>query len=531
MPDDLDIVTFAEDPQLLNLKLWPGQRIILKCAYGLALTAAESDMVQKMSLDPIEYERREYSDALLVLGSRSGKSLLAAIIAAYESVKGDYRKYLRRGEYGYVVIVSTRLEQSRDLIGSTTARLFRDSPLLRTLVVEDRSAGLGGQSSTSQRLVLSNHTVILGMPCTSRAGRGYPIPVLICDEIAHFSREGERADSRILNSLIPRQAQFGNAAKLVLISTPADRSGELYRRWKERERFSAFQFCLRAPTWKVNPNIDKAFLDRQRAVDPISFNVEFGAHWADAISGLLNAEKVEQCFGGYDQLERQQGRIYFAAIDPAFRSDSFGFAIGHREGDKVKVDFLRAYDPPFDIDGVLHDIAAQCKRYRVSQVQTDQYSGDMIVNALAKFGLRCKVQPWTGSFKRKIFSRVKALVEAGMISLPENARARRELCSLEVRYRSTGDFSIGHPAGSGYSDDLADVIGVVADLAMQGRELRLPSEWFETGAKRKAEAPQKEYGLGPGKGRIETGRRVFGGVGVRVCQPGGALSRLFDPNR
>jgi len=114
-PDFLTIIEFIERFHLLPYGLFPAQKFILKLYYGLPLdNVAKVIKIRDPFSDKIEYEftEKEYLSYLyeqgrcnikeqdsesrfelvLVLGRRSGKSTLAALIAAYELYK-----LLRRG--------------------------------------------------------------------------------------------------------------------------------------------------------------------------------------------------------------------------------------------------------------------------------------------------------------------------------------------------------------------------------------------------------------------------------------------------
>ena len=56
-----------------------------------------------------------YQLVALACGRRSGKSLLAAIWAAYDATMRDLRKYQRKGETRYVLLVAASLPQARAL--------------------------------------------------------------------------------------------------------------------------------------------------------------------------------------------------------------------------------------------------------------------------------------------------------------------------------------------------------------------------------------------------------------------------------
>ncbi|GAI42972.1 unnamed protein product, partial [marine sediment metagenome] len=215
--EQASIIEFATDQEFLGLsfKERPAQEVILRVIYGLPLNNDQSKIYQKITKNRKEFEAGlEKEEAILVLGARSGKSLLASIIALYEATRKKWRKYLNRGESGYVEVISTRQKQSEQIIGANCLRLMENSYNLKGLI----------KDNTQSELILRNDMRILSLPCNTTAGRGLPIICLILDEIAHFYTEGVKADETIFNSLNPRRVQFPGS-KLIMISTPSAKQG------------------------------------------------------------------------------------------------------------------------------------------------------------------------------------------------------------------------------------------------------------------------------------------------------------------
>src|SRR5213592_3466448 len=79
----------ADDRRLLGLSLWPAQRRILG-----------------------EIDSGGYREIVLALGRRSGKSLMAAVVAVHDAAFRDLGRYLRRRERRYVVVVGASREQA-----------------------------------------------------------------------------------------------------------------------------------------------------------------------------------------------------------------------------------------------------------------------------------------------------------------------------------------------------------------------------------------------------------------------------------
>src|SRR2546428_12156527 len=85
------LVTLAR--KRLGVQLWPGQVEVLEAS--------------------ISSGRRKW---LWCLGRRSGKGIMAAVVAVHNAVVPDYSMYLRPGERRYIVAVAARLGPGRAVI-------------------------------------------------------------------------------------------------------------------------------------------------------------------------------------------------------------------------------------------------------------------------------------------------------------------------------------------------------------------------------------------------------------------------------
>src|SRR6266849_276620 len=96
------LVAFAE--KQLGVELWPGQVEVLKSAVASG--------------------KRKW---VLCLGRRSGKSLLAAIVAVYNACIEDYSGLLRAGETRFIIVVATRQQQAEEFV-RVAKELLRSAP-------------------------------------------------------------------------------------------------------------------------------------------------------------------------------------------------------------------------------------------------------------------------------------------------------------------------------------------------------------------------------------------------------------------
>jgi hypothetical protein len=130
-------------------------------------------------------------------------------------------------------------------------------------------------------------------PASWKAPRGYSIPVALLDELAFFKIEGVNIDREIIDAIRPAQATFPRA-KLIKISSPYAKAGELYRDFANREK-NPNALVFKLPSWVMNPTIPQKFLDSERLRDPEMFEREYGANFSDSISNAFAREAIEAC--------------------------------------------------------------------------------------------------------------------------------------------------------------------------------------------------------------------------------------------
>jgi len=254
------LVAACDDPDLFGVELTPRQRELL--------------------------EQVEAGDLLHVwaLGRRSGKTLLGALIALWFSLlRPELGEHVRRRERRYAVCAATNLRQARIFVDQARS-IVEASPLLAGLV----------KSSTDDEIVFSNRTVLAAFPCTSRGGRGWPIACLLLDEAAHMlDTDGNQAAEPVYRSLVPSTAQFGEAARVIVASSPFGVDGffaDLYGKAEAGELTGAV--AAHASTMDARPALSMAALDIERQRDPEGFRSEYGAEFVAAGGAFLDGARI-----------------------------------------------------------------------------------------------------------------------------------------------------------------------------------------------------------------------------------------------
>lgn len=439
-------MTFAAES--LGLDLYPGQVEVLD-------SWAESG-------------RRK---ALLCLGRRSGKGLMAAVAAIFNAAVEDYTGKLRSNEQRFIVVVANRQEQAQEFI-----RVVKE--ILRSAIDPDLVSLVDFEASTLDSIVFRTGVTIRAMPCSSRSTRGLAISLLILDEAGHFQTdtEGTGAGKQVYQALSPSVAQFGELGYIMFTSTPKWRSGLFWEQFRNgTEGIDNQLLVLKRATWEMNPTITRESLEPEFRIDPDGAATEYGADFSAAEGAFLDPRDILACQRETSTLAPIEEVAYKCAIDPAFQKDAFAMAIAHRGRKNQHGAAVLAHADPdgIVIDGVwtwtrdgfentLDQVAAVAKRYGIRHVRTDQYSSQPVVEGLAKRDIHCDAVPWDNTNKFEAFTRLKAALATRQVSFPNDDRIVEELMNLEAKPTATGLVRIAASAGN--HDDRATVMAALMDL-------------------------------------------------------------------
>ena len=454
--EQASIIEFATDPLFLGLsfKERPAQEVILRVIYGLPLNEDQSKIYRKITTNRKEFEAGiEKEEAILVLGARSGKSLLASIIALYEATRRKWAKYLNRGESGYIEVISTRQRQSEQIIGANCLRLMENSYNLKGLI----------RDSTQSELILRNNNRILSLPCNSTAGRGLPVICLILDEIAHFYTEGVKADETIFNALNPRRAQFPGS-KLILISTPAAKQGLLWNFYEQGFKVPD-RLTAQGETLFMNPLVDRKFLEKEKARDIDNYMREFLAKFCEKIEAFLSYELIENSFKLAGDLPFNPEYNYCAGIDASGLAgrDKFALAVSHNQENNIYVDKVISWNLK-DPDPIMEDIKEIAGLYNFDKVSIDKYARGWVQNALEKIGLEVMIRPSLA----EIYVNLKSLMIGDRLYLPDNKGIKRGFVNTQAYYGRNNALSIGHTRDSeGHADDCDAIATAVFEASRE----------------------------------------------------------------
>jgi hypothetical protein len=403
-------------------------------ASGL-IAACDDERLFGIALSPVQRALLagvEQGDLLHVwaLGRRSGKTLLAALVALWSCLlRPELDAHVRRRERRYAVAVATNLRQAKIFVEQARS-IVEASPLLSALV----------QDVSDEEIRFTNRTALAAFPCTARGGRGWPIHALVMDEGAHMlDTDGHQAADPVYRSLAPSVAQFGEYGRVIVASSPFGCDGffhDLYRLIEKGDLENAV--VAHASTLEARPGFATAALELERQRDPEGYRSEYLAEFVAAGGAFLDAARVAVMAVRADELAPREVVDPIAAIDLGFIADSTALCIVGRDRgnrDRLRLVLARSWRPdlgPLGFTPTLDEIADVCLAHGVRRVFTDQHSATAAVEHLARRGLRATAVPTTAQSKSQMFADLKTRLYGGGLELYEQPELLAELRRIET---------------------------------------------------------------------------------------------------
>ena len=450
-PDIIEALTSGKifGPAFPRPETFAGWQVFLKSVYGIPLAQTELATFQGSTGRDRPWPEG-HQETYAIVGRRGGKTRMAALIAAYEALFGDYATRLAAGERAWIFLIATDKAQAGVALGYIKAliELFPDT-IEKTLAEE---------------IWLRNRIVVSVKTCSYRATRGFAVAALIADELS-FWRDETSANpaAEVISSISPALMPGG---KLIGISTPYGRMGYLYELWREFYGKPESDILVwKAPTRTMNPTFDEAIIRRHIARDRTAALAEFNAEFRADIEAFI-PEALVDAAATRSLAAPVPGRRYTGFIDAAggTGTDSFSLAIVHTENDKVVVDRTEERRPSFDPAAICEEYAEILKAYGIRRATSDRYAGAFPASAFAKHGVILEMSPMTAS---QLYLEFQPLLSAFRVELLNDERLKLQLKCLERRPMPGGQDKITH---GDCGDDVANAVAGAVVMAARGDE-------------------------------------------------------------
>jgi hypothetical protein len=238
----------------------------------------------------------------------------------------------------------------------------------------------------------------------------------------------------------------------------------------------------------MNPTLPQSVVDEAMAEDPAAARAEYGGEFRDDVATFLPRDVIESLVvKGRQELAPLHTREYAGFVDMSGgRVDDAALAIAHHDENKIVIDLVREWRPPFSPDRVISEMVAVLARYRTDKVVGDNYSAEFVKSAFESRGVayeRATTTPWSHTGARVAKPKSQLYLEllprlcSGEVELLDNEKMINQLAGLERRTRSGGRDIIDH--GPNQHDDLANVVAGVCDVAAQPVGMPLGPGGFE----------------------------------------------------
>ena len=432
-----DPVYFVED--VLGAEPYPSQREILQEFYT--------------------NNGEKYKRLILCAGMRSGKSVLASWIAAYEffnlvTLKDPSERYgLGSGSRITINIVATSTDTADDAIFGQVKYTLKHNDLINEIAdIDYRRDFIFCEEKNVKLQLLSSWT-------TTAVGRTSKLVVF--DEISYFEENaGKRGAWEIYTRLSKSTDTLGIHGKVVAISSPRHPNDIIMTLIKQQEvNPDPHTLALVKPTWEMNPNMPFEQLWEAHKHNPAEFWRDYGCR--PSVSTMLQFPMGIKLEGENLALlndHKCHKYLRILAIDPAVRNDAFGIAFGYINEDGIIVidgayRFTREVDQPFisprEIKTYLEDII---HRYNIIAVVFDTWMYPELIEWMSEdLGLLVEQH----IVKKEDYDRWKELQDEGLVKVCEYEILKKEAESLLV----INDKRVDHPYSG--SKDVADCVANV----------------------------------------------------------------------
>jgi len=499
-PGFLNILEFIDRYKLLPNGLFPVQRFILKMYYNIPLDSVlppnPQDRIvisktfrkaKSVELTEVEYLKYLYDNGrcniavqdfkprrelILVLGRRSGKSMMSSIISAYELYKliarGHPQAYYGMLPTSKIQIICIANDKSQaEIVYGEISNHVQQVDYFQSALKRATSTFMHFRTESDNQRFKSDpkKSSIVATFKSSNAGsiRGRACIACILDELAFFIHEGKGSDGEVYRAVNPALKQFSpkdpknrrrslgpSEGRMISISSPNAKEGlfyKLYELSKSGGIASSQMLMIQAPTWEVNPTMDEAEYEVERAKDPRAFETEFGAQFSDRVRGWIeNAQDLlDCCIKDLRPLVRGAPREpFFAGADLAISGDGTCISLSHIVDGRIQLGYHETWcagvpweesnphlsSPPvpyattlasqkrLDVDEIVDWFYALTRRFYIVGGLLDQAFGVIFEQKLHKKGLtQFECRRFSTSDSSDTYQNAKMLMFMGQLGI------------------------------------------------------------------------------------------------------------------
>lgn len=457
----------------------PVQRAISRICEGRAVGRLIEDPDVKKYIGPMEsmagIKPKEFA---VFSGVRTAKSLFSAALAVHATQVCD-ASGIRPGEVPRVSIISLSIDNA-DVIMMHLEATILEKPKLRKLLVGDPKSGSLKirQASTGQifeiKVVAGKRA---GGSVVSRWSAG-----LILDEAARMLGAGDGVvnmddiSEAVRSRLLP-------GAQIIYISSPWAPFGPAYRMVKEfHGKPTRNTVVIRCPADVMNPYwwTEERKKDLKER-DEDAYRTDVLAEFRDQEEALLSSSLIEACsMKGVQYESRIKECTYYAAMDPATRSNAWSLLIGTEKGGQKRVVFAKEWRgtraSPLDPGEVLEEIAGIVKEYGIKKVMSDQWSADALKSIAKEHGISIIQDSPTGKEEYQRYKTLQTYVETGALKIIDNQTLKEDMNRITLKVTQSGISVVLPKTSDGRHCDSAPALAKLVSKWMMPEKEKLAKE-------------------------------------------------------
>jgi hypothetical protein len=131
--------------------------------------------------------------------------------------------------------------------------------------------------------------------------------------------------------------------------------------------------------------------------------------------------------------------------------------VAHADGERLVLDALRTWHPPFNPSGVIAEAAAFLRSYRIYETTGDRYAPGFVSEGFSQHHITYRFSEHDRS---AVYLELLPLVNSQRAVLLDHPELLRELRGLERRRGSSGKDRVDHRSASGSHDDAANCVAL-----------------------------------------------------------------------
>jgi len=359
-------IEFIEDSALIGDKsLSPAQKMTVEASYGLEMPAEHLDLFNKASGGREYIPGIEQTEIDILKGRKAGgtdKILTNCML--YELCARPPK--LSVGEKAVGMIVTSEIKRQSRVVFDYCIEKLERSPILRKMI----------KRATANEIQLINHTSILIFPCNQARVGAPSILFFGRNEVCFWKTEGRSVDKDVLDHARP--GLIFPHSKMMKISSVNRMTGEMFLDMKRYYGLNnALVLVLKGSTEFFFPGFSKKKLEAAKRRDRIVYEQEYECAFRQDLKAMFDPDVIDRAIDNDRPLEipYKSGVQYQVFVDVAGGGGKDHYAIcgGHREGEKIIIDFVRSRAPKFNPQEVTKSYADLLSNYKIREVTGDKW--------------------------------------------------------------------------------------------------------------------------------------------------------------